>query len=166
MIDEYELLLAKNDAKAAEVKLQQIFAVLRGDGKDATGKPVRVAGSVTKLISDAVAYRTQAVSEKQGALAAFRAKEAQFAASPSVMIGQEWNGAMAVFMAKTGVNSFMLPPGRNGDLLQLLVNQDPRAVRELEKKLNEADALRAQLKQADDQRRRGAETSVEAPVEN
>jgi regulator of protease activity HflC (stomatin/prohibitin superfamily) len=164
-IDDYELLLAKGDAKAAEAKLQSIYVTLRGDGTNEQGKAVRVAGSVTKLIAEAIAYRTQAVSQRQGALAAFRAKEGQFAASPNVMIGQEWNGAMSVLFAKSGVNSVMLPPGRQGDILQLLVNQDPRAVRELEKRLNEMDAMRAQLKQAEDQMRRGAETSVEAPVE-
>jgi regulator of protease activity HflC (stomatin/prohibitin superfamily) len=164
-IDEYELLLAKGDDKGAEAKLATIFATLRGDGTDASGRPVRVAGSVTKTISDAIAYRTQAVSERQGALAAFRAKEAQFKASPNVMIGQEWNSAMAALLEKTGVSTVMVPPGKLGDVFQLMVNQNPRQLRELEKRLNEADALRAQQKQAEDQRRRGAETSVEAPIE-
>ncbi len=164
-IDEYELLLAKGDDKAAEAKLQSIFGMLRGDEKDATGKSVRVAGSVTKTLSDAIAYRTQAVSERQGALAAFRAKEAQFKASPNVMIGQEWNGAMAALMQKTGISTVMIPRGNVGDVFQLMINQNPRQLRELEKRLNEADALKAAQKQADDQRRRGAETSVEAPTE-
>lgn len=156
MIAQYELALAQSDAGAAERVLGELDAVMQGQ---ASPGGVTASGRVTKIVSDAQAYRTQVVSAAQSQLGRFEAMNAQFESNPLVMVTRAWSGAVSQLYARDTVRRIFLPPSRPGDIVQVMLNKDPFLERELEKAVKATEAREAAERAAREQQRRMFETT-------
>jgi regulator of protease activity HflC (stomatin/prohibitin superfamily) len=147
-IDEYEQALARNDAAAKDTLLAEIFGIL--DGKAVGGEkgvPAgAVSGQVTYLLNNAKQYRSSIVSQRQGELASFKAKLAQFKTNPDVVVQREWADAMTAFLARPMVEIFNLPPGSR--VVELWLNRDPDFLKEYQEA-----AKRKKVEDAEERRR-------------
>ncbi|GMV25026.1 MAG: hypothetical protein AMXMBFR58_10570 [Phycisphaerae bacterium] len=145
LIDQYEVALEKQDTQAQERLLAQIDAILDGRAEEPA---LRVAGEVTKLIVDATQYRSSIANKRRSDLAAFLAKQEQFASNPLVTVHREWSDSMREFAGRDSVQTMLLPLGTR--TLTVMLNRDPEIARRLETKVREAEA---QESRADRERR-------------
>ncbi|MFO0830525.1 MAG: SPFH domain-containing protein [Phycisphaerales bacterium] len=163
-IDEYEKALALNDrAKGGEV-LGEMQRVMKGEPVDFGGQSRRASGEVTSLMADAGAYRAEVVSAAKSTLARFEVMNEQFSQNPMLMLQREWGGAVNAFTGRRTVAQMFLPPGKAGDLVQLLINQDPSLARDIEREVNEVQARKAQEAQEQRQKTQGLKTEIREEV--
>lgn len=137
----YEEATELGDAAAQEDILARIDALLerREVQIDGVTYPAGLAtGEVAEMIDDAAATRSSTVNRAQAELAMFEAKLAQFRANPSLMISRDWAAAYDAFLGKAFVQTWMLPPGSDAEIL---LNEDPDILADLdrEKKRREAE---------------------------
>jgi modulator of FtsH protease HflK len=159
-IDKYEAALAQNDTAAADRLLAEISTAMQGQPVDFGGASRRASGDVTTIISDANAYRSQVSSAAQSAAARFTVLEEQFRKNPALMLQREWRGGVMAFTRRETVTQFLLPRGGQGDLVQVLLNQDPTVARDIERRINEMQAREAQEAQLRRQRTEGLKTET------
>lgn len=141
-INEFERLTELGDEEGAEARLAIIDRLLVGEPVEIDGEIVsgQASGVVSELINDAKATASsrilQAIAEHQ----LFAAKQQQFEANPSLMVARDWSAAMSDFLNKSFVSSIMLPDGVRAELL---INNDPDIVKELERAAKERQAVEA-----------------------
>lgn len=155
MIAQYELAVSQNDAQAMQQKLAAIDAVLLAEPLAVGEGTRRVSGNVTKLVSDAQAYRAQVVALAQADLRRFQAMLDQFNANPLVMVNRQWASAVQEFYGRKTVRKLFFPSTRPGDIMQVMINKDPLIEREMEKEVKQAEAIRAAQEQQQRQLERG-----------
>jgi regulator of protease activity HflC (stomatin/prohibitin superfamily) len=163
-IDAYELALGKQDAKAAAGVLEEIDAVLAGGSVEIEGVERRASGQVTRLIGDARAYRDRVVTQAISDFNRFEALLAQYRVNPSVMVQQEWSSAVATFYERKSVMKMFLPAGDDGDLVQIMLNRDPYAMRDQDRAVKEAEARRAARLRQEENRKSQFETNTPTTV--
>jgi membrane protease subunit HflK len=165
-IDAYELAVAINDGAKQRALQDEIDAILKGEPLPVAGSagavspPLRVSGSVTKVIADATLYRDQVVFEARTQADRFRAKLGIFRENSRVMVTREWTSALQSLMTRSTVQTLFMPPGSDRDVLQVAINRDPFAQREIEKAVKEAQAKQAQEEQRKRQKERGITTDT------
>ncbi len=142
-IDAYELALSKNDSAGALTIIAEIDGILEGKGVEIDGATRHASGSVTKLVSDAKTYRDQVANQAKRDLERFDALLKQFKANPMVMVNTQWSSAVSAFYKKPTVTTMYLPQGKEGDMVQILLNRDPFAMRDLDRLRKEDEAKRA-----------------------
>lgn len=126
-IDLYEAAITKGDKAEQEKVLATIHEILQSEppkGGDTTGKKYP-SGKVTATLNEARQYRTSIVSRRQAEVASFQAKLAQFKSNPDVVIQREWTDALAEFMGRPMVETFLLPPGT--ETTEIVLNRDQDA---------------------------------------
>ncbi|HEX2838846.1 MAG TPA: SPFH domain-containing protein [Phycisphaerales bacterium] len=163
-IDAYEKALATGNADAGDAILEGMRKVMGGEPVDFGGSSRRASGEVTSLIADAGAYRAEVVSGAKSSLARFQVMHEQFQQNPMLMLQREWGGAVTAFTGRRTVTQMFLPPGRQGDLVQVLINQDPTIARDIEREVNENQARRAQEAQLRRQQTEGLKTEIRDAV--
>lgn len=147
LIDQYEAAIEKNDTPAQEKLLARIDAILEGRAEEPA---LQVAGDVTRLLSDAVQYRSSISNQRRSDLSVFLAKQEQFASNPLVTVHREWANALTQFGARETVETMMLPVGTR--TLTMVINHDPDIARRIETKMREAEAIDAAKKRAEKQK--------------
>ncbi len=159
-IDEYEKAIATNDQAKGDAILEGMRRVMSGEPVDFGGTSRRASGEVTSMIADAGAYRAEVVSAAKSTLARFQVMNEQFNQNPMLMLQREWGGAVNTFTSRRTISQMFLPPGRSGDLVQVLINQDPTLARDIEREVNEEQGRRAQQRQLQRQKNEGIKTEV------
>jgi regulator of protease activity HflC (stomatin/prohibitin superfamily) len=143
-INEYERLTELGQADEAEELLAQIDAVLEGRPASIDGQ-IYAAGLIAGRVSEELEQARSGVSTRVSQAIAdrdlFRAKLAQFESNPRLMISRDWSAAMAEFLAKPFVQAMILPSGVT--TAELLINEDPAIVRELDRERKRQEAQRA-----------------------
>jgi len=142
-IDAYELALSKQDASGAQKILAEIDGVLAGGPVTIDGVERRASGEVTQVVGDARAYRDRIVTQALSDLNRFEALLAQYRVNPSVMVQQEWASAVGTFYERKNVMKMFLPAGGDGDMVQIMLNRDPYAMRDQDRAVKEGEARRA-----------------------
>ncbi len=143
-INEYERLIELGLTDEATALLTRIDAVLEGRPAEILGA-VHAAGLVSGSVSELIEFVrgqvstrvTQAIADRD----LFRAKLAQYESNPRLMISRDWSAAMTVFLNRPFVQVMSLPRGRS--TAELLINQDPSIVRELDRARKQAEVDRA-----------------------
>lgn len=143
-INEYERLIELAETEAAAALLTQIDAIL--DGRPAQiGERIHAAGLISGQVAELLEQtRSRASSRVSQAIAdrdLFRAKLVQYESNPRLMIARDWSAAMTAFLAKPFVQTMILPEG--GTTAELLINEDPAIVRELDRERKRQEAQRA-----------------------
>ncbi len=155
LIDEYERHTELGDEAEATATLAVIDAVLLGQPVEIDGDlfQIEVSGEVAQILSQA--RQTELAISSGAAEDAFRFKalREQYEANAPLMLTQQWSLAMADFLDKGFVQTFMLPEG-SGDMIELRLNPDPDIIKELDiaRKRLEAEATareRERLRQID-----------------
>ena len=143
-INEYERLTELGEHEEAETLLAQIDAVLDGRPAEIDGR-VYAAGLVSGRVSELLESTRTSVSGRVSRAIAdrdlFRAKLAQYESNPRLMIARDWSEAMAEFMSKPFVQAMYLPRGT--DIAEILINEDPAIVRELDRERKRQEVQRA-----------------------
>jgi len=139
-INEFERLTEIGDEQGAEARLAIIDRMLVGEPVEIDGRVItgQASGVVSELINDATAIASSRISQAIAEQQLFEAKQKQFEANPSLMIARDWSAAMSEFLNKGFVSSMMLPEGVDAELM---INNDPDILKELEraKKKRQAD---------------------------
>lgn len=178
-IDQYEQALAREDPEASKV-LDTIDALMLGkdevevlvlgdDGRPEreeeghpTGRTHRVrfaaTGEIATALSEATLYRTGVRSRAQTTLSRFEAKLQQWKVNPTVMMQNEWAGAMRSFMGKPNFEMMMVPPGVN--TLTLLLNSDPDIEREVQTDIKRRIREETERRRNEELMRKGRETDT------
>lgn len=139
----YEEATELEDAAAQADILARIDALLEGRQIQIDGETYRAGlatGEVAEMMDAAAATRSAIVNRAQAELAMFEAKLAQFQANPSLMMSRDWASAYDDFLGKAFVQTWMLPPGSPAEIL---LNEDPDILAELEKDIKEREAQEA-----------------------
>ena len=127
----------------ADAILADIFAMLEG-------RPVMIgdetvenlaSGEAVRILSDAAVDRARLINGRQAALQLYLAKLEQYRENPEVMLGSEWNAAMAQLTSRDFVQQYFVPD--YGGLRQFLINQDPQIVRALDEAQKRREATEA-----------------------
>lgn len=143
-INEYERLIELGEVAEAEALLGQIDALLEGRPADLLGQ-VHAAGLVSGRVSEMLEFIRGEVSTRVSQAIAdrdlFRAKLAQYESNPRLMIARDWSSAMGEFLNKRFVQVMQLPVGVT--TAELLINEDPSIVRELDLARKQAEVERA-----------------------
>jgi regulator of protease activity HflC (stomatin/prohibitin superfamily) len=143
-INEYERLIELGETDAAAALLTQIDAILDGrpaqidDQIYAAGL---VSGEVAELLERTRSRASSRVSQAIADRDLFNAKLIQYESNPRLMIARDWSAAMAEFLAKPFVQTMILPEGST--TAELLINEDPAIVRELDRERKRQEAQRA-----------------------
>lgn len=134
-IDAYESAIELGDEDRAEAILAQIDALLEGEPVEIDGERYErlVSGEAANVISEARQYRTEVVSTTRTAVETFRAKLAQYRASPGVLLNREWTDAYLSMVDSNLVEIMMVPPGTS---LEMWLNRDPDIARAIEQLIN------------------------------
>jgi len=159
-IDAYELALGKDDKPQAAKLLGEIDVILEGGAVSIEGVDRRASGRVTQLVADARSYRDRVVTQANSDLNRFDALLAQYRVNPSVMVQGEWASAVSSFYERKTVTKMFLPAGRDGDLVQILVNRDPFAMRDQDRAVKEAEARRAARIRAEENKKSQFDTTT------
>lgn len=144
-INEYERLVELGDADGAAQLLTQIDALLEGRAAEVNGRAVAaglVSGRVSELLEQTRSQASTRISQAIADRDLFRAKLAQFESNPRLMITRDWSEALTEFLAKPFVQAQYVP--RGVDTLELLINEDPAIVRELERARKEREVQLAE----------------------
>ena len=143
-INEYERLVELGENEEAEALLAQIDAILDGRPAEIGGRAYAaglVSGRVSELLESTRTSVSARVSQAIADRDMFRAKLTQFESNPRLMIARDWTEAMADFMAKPFVQAMYLPEGT--DIAEILINEDPAIVRELDRERKRQEVQRA-----------------------
>lgn len=144
MINEYERLIELGEAEQAEALLVKIDDILEGRATEFDGKVYAagmIAGEVSGLIEATRGQVSTMVAQSIADRDFFRAKLAQYQSNPRLMIVRDWSSAMGDFLGKDFVQAMMLPKGVS--VAELLLNEDPSIVRELDRAKKRAEAEQA-----------------------
>lgn len=144
-IDLYERAVELGDEAEQERVLATINSMIDGDPFMVDGEQVVVSGDVSRIMNMANQYRNSVAGREKTRLAKFRSIKEQFDSNPSVVVHREWSSAYREFRGKPFVQMIQVPPGTS--LVELLVNEDPEIVREMQ------TALRTQRNQEAQDRR-------------
>lgn len=147
-INEFERLTEIGDEGGAEAMLAIIDRMLVGEPVEIDGRVIagQASGLVSELINDATATASSRISQAIAEYQLFEAKQQQYEANPSLMIARDWSGAMSEFLNKDFVSSMLLPAGVQAEML---INNDPDILKELERKRKELQANDAFEKRMD-----------------
>ncbi len=152
-IDLYEEATELDDVAAQADILASINALLEGreiviDG--ARYEAGLATGEVAAMLDEAASLRSSIVNRAQADLAIFEAKLAQFRANPQLMMSRDWGLAYDEFLAKPFVQSWYLP---SGSPAEILLNEDPAILRDLEEAIKLREAEQAIKDRMDAQRK-------------
>lgn len=143
-INEYERLIELGQSAEAEALLAQIDALLEGRPAqilDQTHAAGLVSGRVSELLEQVRGEVSTRVAQAIADRDLFRAKLAQYESNPRLMIARDWSSAMSEFLGRRFVQVMQLPAGVS--TLEMLINEDPSIVRELDRARKEAEVERA-----------------------
>jgi len=142
MIDEYEQFIELDEQDQANDLLAKIDTVLGGGETSYQGQETLglVSGEVSEILNQSQSKASARVSQAIADLEQFRAKQAQFAANPRLMIARDWSMAMNEFLNKDFVSTMYLPLGVDAELL---INNDPEIDRERDRLRKRDEALEA-----------------------
>jgi regulator of protease activity HflC (stomatin/prohibitin superfamily) len=131
-INEFERFTEIGDFDGAERTLVVIDKLLNGEEVEIDGEFVQgqSSGLVSELINRASATSSARVSQAIADYELFEAKFLQYEANPKLMVARDWSEAMALFLNKGFVSTIVLPTGVNAEML---INNDPDIVKELER---------------------------------
>ncbi|MBL8963850.1 MAG: hypothetical protein KF787_02640 [Phycisphaeraceae bacterium] len=135
LIDEYEASIERGDEPMRESLLARIDVILEGRAEESS---LRVAGEVTRVLSEANRYRSAIANERRSDLSSFMAKMEQFASNPLVTVHREWSDALRAFSERETVETMLIPRGTT--TLTMVINRDPEIARRIETKIREAEA--------------------------
>lgn len=155
-IDAYELAIEEGaEGRAAEI-LDRIDRIMLGEAVVIDGEPIDplVSGSVSEILTGAEQRRQQITSTAESRARIFEAKRSQFEANPQLLIVRDWTESLRSFLDKEFVQSQVLP---NASEAQLIINEDPDIVRELEQARQRLEGRRA----AEERQRQRRETEFE-----
>ncbi|MCA9302974.1 MAG: hypothetical protein KC996_02520 [Phycisphaerales bacterium] len=135
-INEFERLTEIGDEKGAEARLAIIDRLLIGEPVEIDGRVIsgQASGVVSELVNDATATASSRITRAIAEYQLFEAKQQQYEANPSLMIARDWSGAMSEFLNKDFVSSMMLPTGVQAEML---INNDPDILKEIERRKKE-----------------------------
>lgn len=127
----------------AEAILANIDAMLEGRPVSIDGQMYEnlTSGEATAILQRAAVDRARLVNGRQAQLQMFLAKLEQFENNPSVMLQREWSSAMGVLLSRDFTQKYMVP--RIGGRIDLLINQDPNIIRELDEAIKRREATEA-----------------------
>jgi len=147
LIDRYGEQLDGGEEDAAAETLATIDALLRGESVEIDGKPVtdRVTGEAREILVRAEQEAAAVANLWKGRLQDYEARRAVFEVNPGYAVYDAWASAYAAFVAHDNVQTLLHPPGAS--VVQLLINQDPSIVKDIE----EAERLKRN-KEAKEQR--------------
>jgi regulator of protease activity HflC (stomatin/prohibitin superfamily) len=147
-INEFERLTEIGDLAGAEETLVLIDRLLIGDEVEIDGVVVsgQSSGLVSEMINQATSNASTRISQAIADYELFEAKQLQFEANPKLMVARDWSEAMATFLNKGFVSTIVLPTGVNAEML---INNDPDIVKELERSARERVAQEAKDKRLD-----------------
>lgn len=150
LIDRYELAIERGDEAGAASTLRTIHDIFEGRPVELDGRvvEVRVAGEVSRVMSEAKLYASREVSERRAEYSLFRARLDQFTKNPELTIRQAWTEAYAALQGRDVVQTLTVPPGARG--VEVVLNQDPQIVKDLDR----AQKLRL-TQQQEEERKRG-----------
>lgn len=150
LINEYERYTELGEADQAAETLALIDAVLLGEPVEIDGEMVlvEVSGEVAQIISEASQTELAISSGAEEDAFRFRALKTQYDTNAPLMLTQQWTLAMADFLDKGFVQTFMVPEGRN-DMIELRLNPDPDIIKQLDvaRKRLEAESASEQREQ-------------------
>lgn len=155
-IDEYEAAIEKGDKATQEAALAKVDALLEGRSVQIGGQTVQglsEGGKVVQILSEAQTFASQIKATRRQEAELYLAKLEQFKANPLVMVSREWVDATTKFYSRDSVQMMFVPPG-SGEL-QLVLNADPKIVRQLEqafKRRETEDAQQERQRKADEER--------------
>ncbi|MCA9289164.1 MAG: hypothetical protein KDA05_11300 [Phycisphaerales bacterium] len=171
LIDQYDLAMRQRETIAsggtvpaderleAEPILARINAILEGEAITLpSGEVVEISGQATSLLQEAGVTRSRLVNQRQAMLAMFQAKRAQYEENPAFMLHNEWTDALATLTGRDFVQQYAVP--MQGGPLQMLINQDPQIIRELD----EAQKAREALQAAEDRLRTLLQGNFQTPT--
>lgn len=143
-INEYERLIELGEQDEAAALLTVIDALIEGRPVEVAGQAYPaglVSGAVSEILQQARGESSAMVSRAIADRDLFRAKLKQFESNPSLMIARDWSAALGMFLNKPFVQVMYLP--ENMDTAELLINEDPAIVRELDRERKRREALEA-----------------------
>lgn len=155
-IDEYERAIELGHTAEAEQILVKIDSLMDGSPVEIDGVIYQdlAGGEVSEILAGASNRAFALKNRARAQYQMFLAKDAQYKASPSLMISREWSSAFTAFMQKEFVQAMALDGNATGELI---INSDPDLEREIERARNRLEAQRAQdarQQAAQDDRRR------------
>lgn len=136
-IREFELAIDAGNPADANRVLARIDAIMQGDD---TPSGAVISGEVAEMLSDAENRRFAIASRAEGERSLFEAKLRQFESNPSLMISRDWSLALETFLSRPFVQSLVLPAGQHPELV---INEDPDILRQLEIQRNQAEGRQA-----------------------
>ncbi|MEM7621805.1 MAG: SPFH domain-containing protein [Planctomycetota bacterium] len=142
LIGDYELLVETGDRGGAAAVLETIDAVMAGETVAVEGVTIDplVSGQVAEILSSADNTYRAITTDAEAQKLIFEAKLAQFEANPRLLVTRDWREALSEFLDKPFVQTMMLPVG---GMAELLINEDPDILRELERERNRLEGERA-----------------------
>ena len=149
LIERHELAIEQGDEARASEILATIHAIFDGEPAVVDGEPVqaRVAGEVSRVISEARLHASREVSERRAEYSLFRARLDQFNKNPELTIRQAWTEAYAALQGRDMVQTLTVPPGARG--VEVVLNQDPAIMKDLDR----AQKLRLTTQQEEERKR-------------
>lgn len=124
--------IPEGDRLDPDAILAQIDAMLEGRPVTIGGETVAnlTSGEATRILQRAAVDRVRMVNSRQASLQMFLAKLEQFNQNPEYMLAREWTSSLGVLMARDYTQKYVAPA--LGGLRQLVINQDPNIIRELD----------------------------------
>ncbi|MBY0310622.1 MAG: hypothetical protein K2W85_00990 [Phycisphaerales bacterium] len=152
-IDRYEKQLADGKTSEAAETLKTIQDIMLRRPVVIDGQQVvpTTSGEVAQMLADAEQYRSSVVAKSQSDATSFTAKLATFRANPQVFLTSEWSDALGTMMARENVQTMLLPPSLQSSVLR--INRDPNIEKAIIAKLQQDEALKAQIERANKRQR-------------
>jgi regulator of protease activity HflC (stomatin/prohibitin superfamily) len=159
-IEAFEAAINRKDEKAQTEWLAIIDKLLLGEEVEMDGQkvPVRISGQITTMLAEAKRDRAAAVTTAKTALDRFNAKLTQFTQNPSVMVQQEWSGAVTAFMSRDSVQTVYVP--ENLAAIRLLLNADPDLGRAMDRAQKEREGKKAEDRRMEELRKERFKTQT------
>ncbi|GJM17857.1 MAG: hypothetical protein DHS20C14_00700 [Phycisphaeraceae bacterium] len=143
-INEYERAVELGETAEAAQILARIDAILLGEPVEIDGELVRadVSGEVAEILSNARQSALAVTSRAQQDASRFNALREQYAANAPLMLTQQWTLAMATFLDRPEVQTFLVPEGAE-DSVQIRLNPDPDIIRQMDIAKNLSEVQKA-----------------------
>lgn len=135
--------IPQGDLLDAPAILARIDSVLEGRPVTIAGQILenQTSGEATSILQQAAVDRARLVNGRQASLQMFLAKLDQYNGNPQVMLTREWTGALGVLLSRDFTQKYLSPDG--GAVRQLVINQDPNIIRDLDAAIKRREATQA-----------------------
>ena len=147
LIERYGAQLDGGDEAGAAVTLGTIEGLLRGEPTEIDGVPAtdRVTGEAREILVRAEQEASSVANLWKSRLRDYEARREVFDINPGYAIYDAWASAYAAFSGHDNVQTLLHPPGVS--VVELLINQDPSIVKDIER----AERLKRNLEEHEQQ---------------